>query len=266
VFDKVQHVYPVFHNIPLVGFMHSILSSLSKSADQNIVWLSEHGVRSYGRYHGLEVSYVQGDVEVYTPFPKVSVSPVCRDYGFYAYMEDNWLVACDKSETPMSIYTDRRGLLADKLGLPRKEFFGTNLSFMYGFTIHVPKASNCNSDGSFVSFPKTMRLLHGLCNGKLQLCYYDENDNVIETVMCDAAFADRLWFDIAPMGSYHNSVIDYFRNGFDGMLSLYRDISGEKYMCVNLDAVNTQDLSDGFRRMSPDTETPVHVSFFSRIK
>ncbi len=266
VFDKIRSVYPLYNNIPVVGFMHSILSSLSKSADQSVIWLSEHGVRCYGRYYGLEVSYVQGDAEVYTPFPKVSVSPVCRDYGFYAYIEDHWLVACDKSETPMSIYTDRRGLLADKLGSPRKEFFGTNLSFMYGFTLHVPKAGNEAADGSFIPFPKTMKLLHGLVDGKLQLCYYDEHGNVIETVMCDAPFADRLWFDISPKGSYHNSVIGYFRNGFNGMLSLYRDISGEKYMCVSLDAVNTQDLSDGFRRMSPDTETPVHVSFFSRIE
>ena len=266
VYDKIQGVYPVFHNIPLVGFMHSILSSLSKSADQSIVWLSEHGVRYYGRYHGLEVSYVQGDAEVYTPFPKVSVSPVCRDYGFYVYMEDNWLVACDKSETPMSIYTDRRGLLADKLDSPREEFFGTNLSFMYGFTIHVPKSGNESADGRFIPFPKSMKLLRGLVDGKMQLCYYDENDNVIETVMCDAPFADRLWFDISPKGSYHNSVIDYFRNGFDGMLYLYQDIhDGTRYMCVCLEAVYTQDLGNGFRSMSLDNNKPVCIRFFSRL-
>lgn len=243
--------------------MHSILSSLSKSADQSIVWLSEHGVRYYGRYHGLEVSYVQGDAEVYTPFPKVSVSPVCRDYGFYVYIEDNWLIACDKSDTPMFIYTDRRGLLADKLGSPRKEFFGTNLSLMCGFTIRVPKAG---ADGRFIPFPKSMKLIHGLVNGKMQLCYYDDNGNVIETVMCDAPFADRLWFDIEPLGSYHNSVIDYFRNGFDGMLYLYQDIhDGTRYMCVCLDAVYTQDLGNGFRRMSLDSNKPVCIRFFSRL-
>ncbi len=263
-FDKVQGVYPVFHNIPLVGFMHSILSSLSESADQNIVWLSEHGVRSYGRYHGLEVSYVHGNVEVYTPFPKVSVSPVCRDYGFYAYMEDNWLVACDKSETPMCIYTDRRGLLADRLGSPRKEFFGTNLSLMCGFTIRVPKAG---ANGRFIPFPKSMKLLRGLVDGKMQLCYYDENDNVIETVRCDAPFSDRLWFDIEPLGSYHNSVIDFFRNGFTGLVYLHQDTSdGTRYMCVCLDAVDTQDLGNGFRRMSPDNNKPIGVRFFSRIR
>ena len=264
VFDKIQSVYPVYHNIPLVGFMHSILSSLSKSADQNIVWLSEHGVRYYDTYYGLEVSYVQGNVEVYTPFPKVSVSPVCRDSGFYVYIEDNWLVACDKSETPMFIYTDRRGLLADKLGSPCKEFFGTNLSLMCGFTIRVPKAG---ADGRFVPFPKSMKLIHGLVNGKFQLCYYDENDNVIETVMCDAPFADRLWFDIEPLGSYHNSVIDFFRNGFSGLVYLHQDTSdGKRYMCVCLDAIDTQDLGNGFRRMSPDNNKPIGVRFFSRIR
>ena len=266
VYDKIQRVYPMFHNIPLVGFMHSILSSLSKSADQNIVWLSEHGVRYYGRYYGLEVSYVQGDVEVYTPFPKVSVSPVCRDRGFDVSIDDHWLVACDKSETPMCIYTDRRGLLNDKLGSPRKEFFGTNLSFMYGFTLHVPKAGNETANGEFVQFPKSMKLLHGLVDGKLSLCYYDDNGNVIETVLCDAPFADRLWFDISPKGSYHNSVIDYFRNGFDGMLYLYQDThDGTRYMCVCLDAVYTQDFGNGFRRMSPDNNKPIGVRFFSRL-
>jgi hypothetical protein len=264
VFDKVRSVYPVFHNIPLIGFMHSILSSLSKSVDQNIVWLSEHGIRSYGRYHGLEVSYVQGNVDVYTPFPKVSVSPVCRDYGFYAYMEDNWLVACDKSETPMCIYTDRHGLFNDRLGLPRKEFFGTNLSLMCGFTIRVPKAG---ANGRFIPFPKSMKLLRGLVDGKMQLCYYDENDNVIETVRCDAPFSDRLWFDIEPLGSYHNSVIDFFRNGFTGLVYLHQDTSdGTRYMCVCLDAVDTQDLGNGFRRMSPDNNKPIGVRFFSRIR
>lgn len=264
VFDKVHSISPVFHNIPLVGFMHSILVSLSKSADQNIVWLSEHGVRYYGMHHGLEVSYVQDDDDVYTPFPKVSVSSVCRDHGFYTYMEDHWLVACDKSETPMCIYTDRRGLRSEKLGSPRKEFFGTNLSFMYGFTIHVPKAANKTADGAFVPFPKTMKLLHGLVDGKLQLCYYDDKDNVIETVMCDAPFADVLSFDIVPMGSYHNSVINFFRNGFDGIVYLYRDTcNGKRYMCVRLDAVCTQDFGNGFRRMSPDTNEPVCVRFFS---
>lgn len=264
VFDKVRRVYPVFHNIPLIGFMYSILSSLSNSADQSIIWLSEHGVRSYGRYHGLEVSYVQGNVEVYTPFPKVSVSPVCRDYGFYAYMEDNWLVTRDKSETSMSIYTDRRGLLNDRLGSPRKEFFGTDLSLMCGFTIRVPKAG---ADGRFTPFPKSMKLIHGLVDGKMQLCYYDENDNVIETVMCDAPFSDRLWFDIEPLGSYHNSIIDFFRNGFSGLVYLHQDTSdGKRYMCVCLDAVDTQDLGNGFRRMSPDNNKPIGVRFFSCIR
>lgn len=267
VYEKIQQVCPVYHNIPLVGFMHSRLRDLSKSPDRSIVWLSEHGVRSYKRYHGLEVSYVQGDAEVYTPFPNVSVSPVCCDYGFYAYMEDNWLITCDKSETPMSIYTDRRGLRNDKLGLPRKEFFGTSLSFMYGSTIHVPKAENETASGEFVQFPKSMKLLHGLVDGKLQLCYYDDNDNVIETVMCDAPFADRLWFDISPKGLYHDSVIDYFRNGFDGMLYLYQDTyDGTRYMCVCLDAVYTQDFGNGFRCMAPDNGKYVYVRFFSQLE
>ena len=267
MFDKIQGVYPVFHNIPLVGFMHSFLSSLSKSPDKNIVWLSEHGVRYYDTYYGLEVSYVQGNVEVYTPFPKVSVSSVCRDYGLYVYIDDNWLFACDKGETPMFIYTDRRGLLADKLGSPRKEFFGENLLCMCGFTLHVPKAGNESADGSFIPFPKTMKLVHGLVDGKLQLCYYDDNGNVLETVMCDAPFADRLLFDIVPIGSYHNSVIDYFRNGFDGLVYLYQDThDGTRYMCVCLDAVYTQDLGNGFRRMSPDNNKPIGVRFFSRIR
>lgn len=266
VFDKIQSVYPVYNNIPLVGFMYSFLSSLSKSTERNIVWLSEHGVRYYDTYYGLEVSYVQGDVEVYTPLPKVSVSSVCRDYGLYVYLEDNWFIACDKSETPMSIYTDRRGLISDKLGSPRKEFFGTDLSLMCGFTIHVPKAKNESANGSFVQFPNTMKLIHGLVDGKLKLCYYDENNNVIETVMCDAPFADNLLFDVVPMGSYHNSVIDFFRNGFDGLVYLYRDMcDGKRYMCVCLDAVYTQDLGNGFRRMSPDNNKPVCVRFFSRI-
>lgn len=264
MFDKIQSIYPVFHNIPLVGFMHSFLSSLSKSPERNIVWLSEHGVRYYDTYYGLEVSYVQGDVEVYTPFPKVSVSSVCRDYGLYAYMEDNWLFACDKGDAQVCIYTDRRGLLADKLGSSRKEFFGTNLSLMCGFTIRVPKAG---AGGRLIPFPKSMKLIHGLVDGKMQLCYYDENDNVIETVMCDAPFSDRLWFDIEPLGSYHNSVIDFFRNGFSGLVYLHQDTSdGKRYMCVCLDAVDTQDLGNGFRRMSPDNNKPIGVRFFSRIR
>ena len=267
VYEKIQQVCPVYHNIPLVGFMHSRLTALSKSPDRSIVWLSEHGVRSYGMYYGLEVSYTQDKDELYTPFPKVSVSSVCREHGLYVYMEDNWLVACDKSETPMCIYTDRRGLLNDKLGSPRKEFFGTNLSLMCGFTIRVPKSSNCNSDGSFIPFPKSMKLIHGLVDGKMQLCYYDENDNVIETVMCDAPFADNLLFDIVPMGSYHNSVLDYFRNGFDGMLYLYQDVcDGKRYMCVCLDAVYTKDLGNGFRCMAHDNGKYVYVRFFSQLK
>ena len=266
VYDEVQAVGCVYNNIPLVGFMHSFLSSLSKSPDKNIVWLSEHGVRYYDTYYGLEVSYVQGDVEVYTPFPKVSVSSVCRDHGLNVYMEDHWFIACDKSETPMSIYTDRRGLLADKLGSPRKEFFGTNLLCMCGFTIHVPKSRKEQSDGRFVSFPKSMKILHELVDGKLQLCYYDEHGNVIETVMCDAPSADNLLFDIVPMGSYHSSVIDFFRNGFNGMFYLYQDTyDGTRYMCVCLDAIYTQDLGNGFRRMSPDNNKPVCVRFFSRL-
>ena len=113
---------------------------------------------------------------------------------------------------------------------------------------------------------ETDGMVYGLVDGKLQLCYYDENDNVIETVMCDAPFADRLWFDISPKGSYHNSVIGYFRNGFDGMLYLYQDThDGTRYMCVCLDAVYTQDLGNGFRRMSPDNNKPIGVRFFSRL-
>ena len=264
-YDEIQSVSCAYHNIPLVGFMHSILSSLSKSPDKNIVWLSEHGVRYYDTYYGLEVSYVQGDVEVYTPFPKVSVSSVCRDYGFYAYMEDNWLFVCDKAETSLGIYTDRRGILTDRLGSPRKDFFGSNLSLICSFSIHVQKTSNYNPDGSFVPFPKSMKILHELVDGKLQLCYYDDNGNVIETVMCDAPFADHLWFDIVPMGSYHSSVIDYFRNGFDGMLYVYQDVSGTRYLCVSMCATDTRDASNGFKRMALDNGQPVYVRFFSRI-
>ena len=266
VFDKVLSVYPVYHNIPLVGFMHSFLSSLSKSPDKNIVWLSEHGIRYYDTYYGLEVSYTQDTSESYTPFPKVSVSPVCRDHGLSVYMEDHWIVACDKSYTPLCIYTDRRWLLKDKLGSPRKDFFESNLSLICSFSINVPKSSNYNQDGSFVPFPKSMKLLHGLTDGKLHLCYYDDKGNVTERVQCDAPFADKLLFDIEPMGSYHSSVIDFFRNGFDGMLYVYQDVSGTRYLCVSMCAADTRDASNGFKRMAPDNGQPVYVRFFSRIE
>ncbi len=262
IYDRIQEICPIYRNIPLVGFMHSILASIPKSADQGIVWLSQHGVRYYYRSYGLEVSYSLDGNELYNPFPVVSVLPTCREHGLYVYTNDHWLVSCDRSKTPMCVYTERTGL---RCGEARHNFFGKDLSFICGFTIHVPRADDKRSDGTMIPFPKTMKLKHCMVGDCLRLCYQDESGNDIQSVLCNAPCADSLSFDIKPFGLYRSSVIGYFRNGFDGMLSLYRDISGEKYMCVSLDAVNTQDLSDGFRRMAPDNGQPVYVRFFSRI-
>ena len=262
IYDRIQEICPVYRNIPLVGYMHSILSSIPKSADQGIVWLSEHGVRYYYRSYGLEVSYSTESTERYIPYPVVSVSPTCREHGLYVYTNDDWLVSCDKSQTPLCVYTDRTVL---RCGEPRYDFFGKDLSLICEFTIHVPRAEDIFSDGTLIPFPKTMKLKHKLIGDCLRLCYQDESGNDIQSVLCNAPCADSLSFDIVPFGLYRSSVIGYFRNGFEGMISLYRDASDAKFMCVSLDAVNTQDLSDGFRRMSPDNNKPVCVRFFSRI-
>ncbi len=247
-----------YHNIPLVTTMSSALYGYRFKSDEGIVWISKNGLRIYRKRYGLEVSYEEDDKEVYTPIPRASIAAVCRDHGLYVYMDEKWIIASDNTFTPLCIYTDRSCLATSKLGTPKTAFFGKELKLLNSFNIHVPAAAKEEPQMS-------MRIQHGLSDGKLRLYYYDKQECVQETVLCDAPLADSLDWDIEPLERYGGRVIRHFCNGFDGELSLYRDSDGAKYMCVKIKALQTSALGNHFCRLAEDNGKPVYVRFFAMI-